>query len=752
MVSPQFSMIELIGAGAASTASNYQFTEGLRRAAEDFDDLPSAMRTARRWLVWKEVPVPGKKPRKVPFYADGAPRGSGGELDSPEDVQRLVSFEEAFQAFSSGQYSGLGFALGPDGSGCYWQGIDLDDLPQRPELEHLIDELPGYTEKSPSGRGVHAIGYGPPFSAIGSNGTGIEAYSSGRFFTVTCDSPGIGEPADLSVFVQQHLRPLHQPSVAPQCAGHDIVDERVRHELRSALMFMRSDDRELWIRMGHALKSLGDVGRGLWLEWSATSDKFEPSDAAKTWETLKPLRTDHKAVFAEAQRFGWPNPMSRLATNLGAEAGSGMASATPLPSGDAGAAIEFGCSTGLANALVDLTVSVSPDEKHPHVIEKIIPAGEITLLSGHGGGGKSFVSLLMLVHVALGRTFCGLATSRAPVMFFSAEDDAAEIRRRLARICKVMDINQQELANCLHVVDASEMDPTLFTIDQKGKGFGTAGLHALSNLIQELDVGLVVIDNASDVFDGDEVNRRQVRAFIRALRQRLARPDRAVLLLSHVSKASVVNRRAGVDASEDYSGSTAWHNSARSRLSLTPEKGGRIRIEHLKANKGSRAEPLNLEWLDGVPLPQGEHPGIAMVEALQRDFERKRDEDFKEVVVSIIQDFDRRGERVPSAMSGAHTAYKALSGSVNPEFPKSLERVRFNRLVRELEHEGRVFRAKVYTPNRKWVDCFTCSRVIAESAPNSSAQPVQTVVATLAQPLSALNEAPHSARAQSPHP
>ncbi len=442
MVSPQFSMIEPIGATAASNAGNCQLTAGLRRASESYDDLPSSMRTARRWLVWKEVPVPDKKPRKVPFYADGTPRGSGCELDSAEDMQRLVGFDEALQTLSRGQFSGLGFALGPDDRGSCWQGIDLDDLPDRPELEHLAKDLPGYTEKSPSGRGVHAIGYGPPFAAIGSTGAGIEAYSSGRFFTVTCDSAGIGEPVDLSDFVEQRLRPLHRlGGMTHLDVVHEFVDERVRHELRSALMFMRSDDRELWIRMGHALKPLGDIGRGLWLEWSSTSDKFEQSDAAKTWDTFKPSKTDHRAVFAEAQRRGWPNPMSSQAAAVAAESAVDAMRATPLLSGAISATSMLGHSPDLNNALVDLTVSVSPDDKHPHVIDKIIPAGEVTLLSGHGGGGKSFVSLLMLVHVALGRTFCGLATSRVPVLFFSAEDDAAEIRRRLARICKVMNIN-----------------------------------------------------------------------------------------------------------------------------------------------------------------------------------------------------------------------------------------------------------------------------------------------------------------------
>lgn len=79
-------------------------------------------------------------------------------------------------------------------------------------------------------------------------------------------------------------------------------------DLRSALASMRSDDRHLWVRMGHALKELGEQGRGLWLEWSQTSDLYDPVDAARVWDSLHPQRTGYQAVFAEAQRKGWINP------------------------------------------------------------------------------------------------------------------------------------------------------------------------------------------------------------------------------------------------------------------------------------------------------------------------------------------------------------------------------------------------------------------------------------------------------------
>lgn len=53
-----------------------------------------------------------------------------------------------------------------------------------------------------------------------------------------------------------------------------LPPETIQH-LRSALLSMKADDYDLWIACGMALKPLGDVGRGLWLEWSLTSEKSQ---------------------------------------------------------------------------------------------------------------------------------------------------------------------------------------------------------------------------------------------------------------------------------------------------------------------------------------------------------------------------------------------------------------------------------------------------------------------------------------------
>jgi hypothetical protein len=296
-------------------------------------EIPASMQQAERWLVWKAIPEPGKKPRKVPYYCDGSRRQ--GTLDTKADWSRLHSFDSAIHAFETGDYTGLGFALGPDGSGMVWQGIDLDQIDQKPALAVIGKSLPGYVERSPSGHGLHAIGYGLPFKSLGSNATGIEAYAGGRYFTVTGEAIG-GDIEDISSFVTETLAPQHHdttPKPSRERATHsgngganvDASGEMIA-DLRSAIYHLRADDRDLWIRMGMALKTLGDVGRGLWLDWSATSEKFEPQDAARVWDSFKRDGVTHKAVFAEAARAGWTNPKAKV-VNID----SARAESKPLP-------------------------------------------------------------------------------------------------------------------------------------------------------------------------------------------------------------------------------------------------------------------------------------------------------------------------------------------------------------------------------------------------------------------------------------
>lgn len=248
-------------------------------------------------------------------------------------------------------------------------------------------------------------------------------------------------------------------------------------------------------------------------------------------------------------------------------------------------------------------VLTNPAPPPQFVWDGYLPRGVVSLLGAHGGTGKSTIALMLGVCAALGRPLFGVDTVQCKTLFVSLEDGSNIVRHRLAFICRIWGINPAQLDGNLHIVDGTE-NPELFSADNRGAGETTATYWELRKLVQMEGVGLVVVDNASDAFGADEIQRRQVRAFIRALAEIARGIDSAILLLAHVDKNTSRARKA--EGGEGYSGSTAWHNSARSRLFMTRTDMGTLTLDHQKSNLGRCREPMTLEWPDaGLPQLRG---------------------------------------------------------------------------------------------------------------------------------------------------
>ncbi|MCP3019627.1 DUF927 domain-containing protein [Cupriavidus basilensis] len=64
--------------------------------------------------------------------------------------------------------------------------------------------------------------------------------------------------------------------------------EHTPEKIRAALACIPADDRELWVRMGMALKNeYGDDGWPLFNEWSASAANYDAAAAAATWKSCK---------------------------------------------------------------------------------------------------------------------------------------------------------------------------------------------------------------------------------------------------------------------------------------------------------------------------------------------------------------------------------------------------------------------------------------------------------------------------------
>lgn len=338
------------------------------------------------------------------------------------------------------------------------------------------------------------------------------------------------------------------------------------------------------------------------------------------------------------------------------------------------------------------------------------PRGVVTLLGAHGGTGKSTIALMLAAAVATGRELFGIATDAAPVVFASFEDGAHIVRHRLAHICQCWGINPAELAG-LHIVDGTA-NPELFACEGRGPGDVTPAHGELLALVKQTGAGLVIVDNASDAYGGDEIQRRQVRAFMRALAVIAREGDAAVLLLAHVDKGTSRKERSDT---EGYSGSTAWHNSARSRIFMSRDDGV-LTLAHQKSNLAKLREPLMLEWPDGG-LPQAVQSLSPVVQGISDRVDTK-------ALLKLIAEFSERGEHVTTATTSRTHAAKLLAGEST--YPKGRKPADVFNLLRKAERAGQLVRVMRSAENRHQKEVWEVTaqgRELAELPPLAPTAP-----------------------------
>ncbi|HKK05362.1 MAG TPA: AAA family ATPase, partial [Gammaproteobacteria bacterium] len=507
------------------------------------------------------------------------------------------------------------------------------------------------------------------------------------------------------------------------------VDGLDREIARAALEAYGNDDLHYdeWLEVGMALHHQFDgavEAFELWDEWSATASKYGGGEYGwKRWESFnaeRPGGVSMRSVLQAAELAGWQRPPGVEQAPAAIDDFPDLSQTPDLPEGDPQPPLDESTTDAADNPpfpTVDLSDLADAAISEPsHIIHPLLPRNVVTLLGAHGGSGKTMLALVQAVCVATGRTFMGHDTETAPVVFFSAEDNAETIRWRLQKICWRLEVDPGELAGRLTVYDLTELNPALYGEGaRRGVRYGAATVahRKLAEAARGLGAGLIVIDNASDTFEANENERARVRGFMRSLQRMAIDTGAAVELIAHVDKASA--KKPGTP--EGYSGSTAWHNSARSRLYLRAEGLDRLVLEHQKANFSRRAVDTHMVWDQGVPVIDGREPeandGLGTGTDAWSDARRR--------VLRLIDEFHDRGEYIPVSFHAPGNAWSVLAGEI--EFP-DMERPAFQALVRDLERGGDLRREIYRTAQRKererWSVTDQGKRAFAEAVTDDS--------------------------------
>ena len=233
-----------------------------------------------------------------------------------------------------------------------------------------------------------------------------------------------------------------------------------------------------------------------------------------------------------------------------------------------------------------------PVELH-WLAERRIRGNDLAILSGNGGAGKTEIATHLLISVSakLG-DWLGCVVDHGRALFISCEEDETDVRDRVERIAKHRGRDPHAIED-LHLF-FPDLDATwLGTADPRtGRISKTPLLIQIEAWIAQHQPRLVVIDFVAAVFDGDAIQRRQVRAFLAMLRKIARDNNTAILLLDHPSVR-------GMQDGSGTANSVDWRNSVRSMLHLSdPDKddADARTLEVKKNNRGRTGEKVALRW------------------------------------------------------------------------------------------------------------------------------------------------------------
>jgi hypothetical protein len=269
-------------------------------------------------------------------------------------------------------------------------------------------------------------------------------------------------------------------------------------------------------------------------------------------------------------------------------------------------------------AFIDFTDPASWDpEPMAFVIGGWAPLGYVSSLYGPGGIGKSLLAQMIAVCVATGRPFFGAPVMQGTVLGFFCEDDDKELMRRQKRICEAMGVHPDDVGDYIKIQGRVGLDNMLVSYAGAEPKLGRF-LAEIREKVLEHRPKLLILDNIAQLFGG-------------------------VLLLGHPAK----------NENSEYSGSTAWDGSVRSRWFLkyadAEDKGsGRLILSKAKANY-AEASDISLRRINGVHVADDERTWTPE----QRFMLEARGDRAKDVVLRALATL--RDQKVQVA-SSAHAA------------------------------------------------------------------------------------------------
>lgn len=553
----------------------------------NLEAVPKELQQYRQWVVWKAVPITKRdgsvKVTKVPHNPK---TGKPASTNRPETWS---TFDQACEAYLMEGYTGIGFVFT---TGDPFVGVDLDNCFDesenlRDDARRAVDELQSFTEKSPSGKGLHIICKGEsPGDGHCDNRAGREMYQEGRFFTITADVvEGLGTVKAGGAALKTLYSDWFEQS-AKTDASHTVGDL----DLDPEAPLVSLDN----MPIGEDWKALVSDGEGLerYTDSAGSPDRSaallavcqEMVSAGLNAESILAVLTDKEHFLAgaaldrrggnreSAKEWLWKYTLAKVLADW-REVVNQFDDLPPLKRKERapvrrGFRFIFGA---------DLITNITPVQ---WLVERYIEANALVLLFGEPGVGKSFVALDMACCIATGEAWQGLSVKQGPVFYIAGEGHAG-IGRRLAAWCKYRGVKLENIMISNTAAALTERENV------------EAIVRMIRRLINEHGTpALIVVDTLARNFGGlDENSNKDMGLFVQQMDRLKYELQTTVLIVHHTGQGNKDRAR----------GASALKGAVDIEHRVEARAGGTIALQTTKMKDAELPEPV-LMRLHGIEL------------------------------------------------------------------------------------------------------------------------------------------------------
>jgi len=247
----------------------------------------------------------------------------------------------------------------------------------------------------------------------------------------------------------------------------------------------------------------------------------------------------------------------------------------------------------------------------------MLPEGEVGLLAGSAGGGKSMLAVGLAAGFASGTPALDVIDCpRGRVLYVSAEDGRDEVNRRTRKYLERQiraegAYSKEDIEDiCSRITYlARPRDKDWSLVDLAGRP--TEAYDALLEKVASNDYKLVILDTLSRL-GNDEIEKSPTasRRYVEMLeRLCMVESKPCVPVLHHVRKNDSSKRKKNDDdddddddlTADDIRGTSGLVGSVRFAVAVTPKpKSGSVRIAIAKSNYGPRGGVTVVKGADGV--------------------------------------------------------------------------------------------------------------------------------------------------------